>query len=89
MKDISASLYKLDGISKVEANLADQLVRIEGTGTMLLNNPSLCGLPSTRATFSPSLMIVYLDCSLDVMFDARGGHLAHAHLGQKQPPSSV
>lgn len=36
VKDISNSLYKLDGISKVEANLADQLVRIEGTGTRLL-----------------------------------------------------
>lgn len=41
VKDISASLYKLDGISKVEANLADQLVRIEGTGTILLNTPVL------------------------------------------------
>ena len=34
MKDISGSLYKLSGIQKVEANLLDQLVSIEGTGTL-------------------------------------------------------
>lgn len=34
VKDISDSLYKLDGISKVEANLKEQLVRVEGTGTL-------------------------------------------------------
>lgn len=32
VQDVSESLYKLDGIAKVEANLKDQLVRIEGTG---------------------------------------------------------
>lgn len=32
VKSVSDSLYKLDGIAKVEANLQDQLVRIEGTG---------------------------------------------------------
>lgn len=31
-KDVSGALYKLDGISKVEANHKDQLVRVEGTG---------------------------------------------------------
>jgi len=31
VKDISGSLYKLNGIQKVEANLKDQLVSIEGT----------------------------------------------------------
>ncbi|KAJ5559756.1 hypothetical protein N7513_002155 [Penicillium frequentans] len=31
VKDISTSLYKLDGIQKVDANLKDQLVFIEGT----------------------------------------------------------
>ncbi|KAL3426950.1 heavy-metal-associated domain-containing protein [Phlyctema vagabunda] len=31
VKDISGSLYKLSGIQKVEANLKDQLVSIEGT----------------------------------------------------------
>jgi copper chaperone for superoxide dismutase len=30
--DISGSLQKLSGIQKVEANLKDQLVSIEGTG---------------------------------------------------------
>lgn len=32
VKDVSDSLYKVAGISKVEANLKDQLVRVEGTG---------------------------------------------------------
>lgn len=32
VKDISGSLHKLSGIQKVEANLKDQLVTIEGTG---------------------------------------------------------
>ena len=32
IKDISGSLYALSGIQKVEANLKDQLVTIEGTG---------------------------------------------------------
>ncbi|KAL2277366.1 hypothetical protein FJTKL_00069 [Diaporthe vaccinii] len=31
VKDVSDSLYKVAGISKVEANLKDQLVRVEGT----------------------------------------------------------
>jgi|SRR4051812_39293978 copper chaperone CopZ len=31
--DISGSLQKLSGIQKVEANLKDQLVSIEGTGS--------------------------------------------------------
>jgi copper chaperone CopZ len=33
IKDVSGSLYKLNGIQKVEANLKEQLVTIEGTGT--------------------------------------------------------
>jgi copper chaperone for superoxide dismutase len=33
IKDISGSLYKLSGIQKVEANLKEQLVSIEGTGS--------------------------------------------------------
>ena len=32
VKAVSDSVYKLEGISKVEANLEDQLVSIEGTG---------------------------------------------------------
>lgn len=39
VKDVSSSLYKLDGISKVEANLEDQLVSIEGTGSSPLADP--------------------------------------------------
>jgi len=38
VKDISGSLYKLDGISKVEANLKDQLVSIIGTGSHFMQN---------------------------------------------------
>lgn len=33
VKDVSDTLYKLGGITKVEANLKDQLVLVEGTGT--------------------------------------------------------
>lgn len=33
IKDVSDSLNKLDGISNIEANLKDQLIKIEGTGT--------------------------------------------------------
>jgi copper chaperone for superoxide dismutase len=32
INDVSDSLYKLGGVSKVEANLKDQLVSVEGTG---------------------------------------------------------
>lgn len=32
VKDVSGALYKLEGIKKVEANLKEQLVSIEGTG---------------------------------------------------------
>jgi copper chaperone for superoxide dismutase len=31
VKDVSDSLYKVEGIKKVEANLKDQLIFIEGT----------------------------------------------------------
>ena len=34
VQDVSGALYKLEGIKKVEANLADQLVSIEGTGML-------------------------------------------------------
>lgn len=32
VKDVSGALHQLKGINKVEANLQDQLVSIEGTG---------------------------------------------------------
>jgi copper chaperone for superoxide dismutase len=35
VKDVSSALHKLAGINKVEANLKDQLVTIEGTGTFV------------------------------------------------------
>ena len=34
VKDVSGSLFKLGGIQKVDANLKDQLVSIEGTGSL-------------------------------------------------------
>lgn len=37
IKDVSDSLYRLDGISKVEADLKDQLVSVKGTS--MQNNP--------------------------------------------------
>lgn len=41
VKDVSDSLYKLDGIAKVEANLQDQLVRVEGTGMAPSGRPHM------------------------------------------------
>jgi copper chaperone CopZ len=38
VKDVSGSLFKLSGIQKVEANLKDQLVSIEGTGSLKQSN---------------------------------------------------
>lgn len=40
VKDVSETLYKLQGIKKVEANLKDQLVSIEGTGTESRQTPT-------------------------------------------------
>jgi copper chaperone CopZ len=45
VKDVSGSLFKLSGIRKVEANLKDQLVSIEGTGS-----DSHSGTSATRLT---------------------------------------
>lgn len=70
VKDISNSLYKLDGISKVEANLADQLVRIEGTGT----RPSPDGRLASFCSLVISSMPPYLpplhafDYNIHVLF---------------------
>lgn len=36
VKAVSDSLYKLGGISKVEGNLKDQLISVEGTGEYLI-----------------------------------------------------
>jgi copper chaperone CopZ len=44
VKDISGSLYKLGGIQKVEANLKDQLVSIEGTGSSHLSTSGTSGI---------------------------------------------
>lgn len=38
VKSVSESIYKIGGITKVDANLRDQLVTVEGTGKRL----SLC-----------------------------------------------
>ena len=35
VKDISDALYRLGGITKVEGNLKDQLISVEGTGMSL------------------------------------------------------
>lgn len=37
-KDISGALHKLHGITKVETNVKDQLVSIEGTGMPMKSN---------------------------------------------------
>lgn len=38
VKDISTTLYKLEGISNVKVDLKDQLVSIEGTGSYYGNH---------------------------------------------------
>jgi copper chaperone CopZ len=43
-KDITDALYKLPGINKVEANVKDQLVSIEGTGLYSLLPRLVCFL---------------------------------------------
>ncbi len=50
-KDISGALHKLPGIVKVEANVQEQLVSIEGTGS----SDRCCRL------YSPSYGICVLD----------------------------
>lgn len=37
IKSVSDSVYKIDGINKVEGNLKDQLISVEGTGKCLLS----------------------------------------------------
>lgn len=69
VKDISNSLYKLDGISKVEANLADQLVRIEGTGTRASPDRRLlpvCSLSSLE--MFPALPLACFNYSIHMLF---------------------
>lgn len=43
VKAVSDSLFKLGGITKVDADLAGQLVSVEGTGALLLR--LLGGIP--------------------------------------------
>lgn len=60
-KDVSESLYKLDGIAKVEANVKEQLVRVEGTGMplfllekkTLLSHENSWSLPASRQLMLP------------------------------------
>ena len=40
VKDVSGSLFKLSGIQRVDANLKDQLVSIEGTGSARRPRPT-------------------------------------------------
>jgi cation transport ATPase len=44
VKDVSETLHRLQGIKKVEANLQDQLVSVEGTGTESRQPPTHIGL---------------------------------------------
>lgn len=63
VKHVSSSLYKLDGIQKVEANLKDQLVSIQGTGSFsqsfnfhekLLSNINVYSCPIGYCSCDPS-----------------------------------
>lgn len=54
VKDISEALYKLDGVSNVSADLKDQLVRVEGTGTYTVHiHCSLSWLRSSQVPPPP------------------------------------
>lgn len=61
VKDVSDSLYKLGGITKVEANLEDQLLSVEGTGTSssAANSESFF-FPFLFFTFPFSLLLLLL-----------------------------
>ncbi|KAF3063014.1 Superoxide dismutase 1 copper chaperone [Trichoderma lentiforme] len=48
VKSVSDSLYKLDGITKVEGNLKDQLVSVEGSGEHGIMSMPLHGIISTH-----------------------------------------
>jgi copper chaperone for superoxide dismutase len=60
-KDISGALHKLPGIAKVEANVKDQLVSIEGTGPYdrccHLLQPRTVLLTVKRPTAAPSAIV--------------------------------
>lgn len=62
VKDVSGSLYKLNGIQKVDANLKDQLVSIEGTGTAETFRNTIkqvTDVPHSRALGNSSSNTVY------------------------------
>jgi copper chaperone for superoxide dismutase len=50
VKDVSGALHQLKGINKVEVNLQDQLVSIEGTG---MEFPMLASKPPPHLAFRP------------------------------------
>ncbi|KAK4083850.1 uncharacterized protein Triagg1_1512 [Trichoderma aggressivum f. europaeum] len=52
VKSVSDSLYKLDGISKVEGNLKDQLVSVEGSGEHGIMSMPLHGIICQSANAS-------------------------------------
>jgi len=57
VKDVSGALHQLKGIRKVEANLQDQLLSVEGTGMEFLPfiySISTQPVVSRYATVSPS-----------------------------------
>lgn len=56
VKEVSESLYKLKGITKVEANLKDQLVSIEGTGTAALQPRAYALMARAGAFRGPSVL---------------------------------
>lgn len=55
VQDVSGSLHKLEGITKVDANLKDQLISIEGTGSLFPTQPDMVVLGRT---------VVLTDCDI-------------------------
>lgn len=61
VQDITGSLFKLSGIQKVEANLKDQLVTIEGTGS---SHPPLSFVAPGNVTFvwNRNAVLICIQC---------------------------
>lgn len=52
VKSVSDALYSLGGISKVEGNLEDQLIAVEGSGTFHLAQCTRSSVSQRPASFS-------------------------------------
>lgn len=82
IKDITGSLYKLSGIQKVDANLKDQLVSIEGTGSSHEMSPLTCIEHSPDfASVAPSAIVAAIQSTgRDAILRGSGGSDSKLHI---------